>query len=88
MWSVYGAVVCRLLLYEEMLRRSMVTDVNAYRSGFYPKGGDAHGRFTGRDDRRFSCFAANEKEAGERTGGVADPVHPTNARSAGIFKGL
>ena len=41
MRSVYGAVVCRLLLCAEMLRRNMVTDANAYRSVFYPVGGDA-----------------------------------------------
>ena len=33
-------------------------------------------------------FATDERKAGERTGVVNAPVHPTNARSAGIFKGL
>ena len=46
------------------------------------------GCFIGRDNRRFSRFAADEKRAGERTDAVNGPVHPTNARSAGIFKGL
>ena len=45
-------------------------------------------RFTGLGDRRLGRFAVDEKRAGERTGGVTAPVHPTNARSAGIFKGL
>ena len=46
------------------------------------------GRFIERGDRRFVRFAADEKKAGERTGGVNAPVHPTNAHSVGIFKGL
>ena len=46
------------------------------------------GRFTGLGDRRFGRSAAAEKKAGERTDAVNGPVHPTNARSAGIFKGL
>ena len=33
-------------------------------------------------------FATDERKAGERTGVVNAPVHPTNARTAGIFKGL
>lgn len=36
----------------------------------------------------MSRFAVGEKNAGERTGVVADPVHPTNAPSAGIFQGF
>lgn len=46
------------------------------------------GRITGQGNPRFGRFAADEKKAGERTGAVGDPVHPTNARSADIFKGL
>ena len=41
MRSVYGAVVCRLMLCEEMLRRNMVADADAYRSVFYPEGNNA-----------------------------------------------
>ena len=37
----YGAMVCRLLLCEEMLRRSMVADFESYRRVFRPEGGDA-----------------------------------------------
>ena len=40
MRNVYGAVVCRLLLCEEMLRRNMVTDFQTYRSVFCPEGRD------------------------------------------------
>ena len=40
MRNAYGAVVCRLLLCEEMLRRSMVADFQTYRSVFCPEGGD------------------------------------------------
>ena len=40
------------------------------------------------DDRKSDRFAVDERKAGERTGVVNAPVHPTNARSAGIFKGL
>ena len=40
MRSVYGAMVCRLLLCEEMLRRNMVADFQTYRSVFCPEGGD------------------------------------------------
>ena len=38
MRSVYGAVVCCLLLCEEMLRRNMIVDADAYRRVFYPEG--------------------------------------------------
>ena len=38
MRNVYGAAVYRLILCEEMLRRNMVTDADAYRSVFYPEG--------------------------------------------------
>lgn len=41
MRSVYGAVVYRLMLCEEMLRRNMVEDDNAYRRVFYPEEGNA-----------------------------------------------
>ena len=41
MRNVYGAVVCRLLLCDEMLRRNMVTDFENYRSVFYSEGGGA-----------------------------------------------
>lgn len=40
MRNVYGAVVCRLLLCEEMLRRNMVADFQTYCSVFCPEGGD------------------------------------------------
>lgn len=38
MRDAYGAALCRMVLCEEMLRRNMVTDANAYRSVFYPEG--------------------------------------------------
>ena len=41
MRNAYGAMVCRLLLCDEMLRRDMVADFQSYRSVFYPEGGDA-----------------------------------------------
>lgn len=41
MRNVYGTVVCRLILCEEMLRRDMVADFESYRRVFYPKGGGA-----------------------------------------------
>lgn len=41
MRNVYGASVCRLLLCEEMLCRSMVADLQTYRSVFCPEGGGA-----------------------------------------------
>ena len=47
-----------------------------------------HGYLIGRDDRKSDRFASDERKAGERTGVVNAPVHSTNARSAGIFKGL
>ena len=37
MRSVYGAMVYRLMLCEEMLRRNMVEDADAYRRVFYPE---------------------------------------------------
>ena len=40
MRNAYGAMVCRLLLCEEMLRRSMVADFESYRRVFCPEGGD------------------------------------------------
>lgn len=52
------------------------------------KGVMRRGCLTGRDDRKSDRFAADERKAGERTGVVNAPVRPTNARSAGIFKGL
>ena len=45
MRSVYGAVVCRLMLCEEMLRRDMVEDADAYRRVFYPQGNNASWQF-------------------------------------------
>lgn len=41
MRNVYGTVLCRMMLCEEMLRRNMVADANDYRSVFYPEGGGA-----------------------------------------------
>lgn len=41
MRNVYGAALYRMMLCEEMLRRNMVTDDNAYRSVFCPEGGGA-----------------------------------------------
>ena len=40
MRNVYGSMVCRLLLCEEMLRRNMVADFQTYRSVFCPEGCD------------------------------------------------
>ena len=39
--NAYAAMVCRLLLCEEMLRRNMVPDFQSYCSVFCPEGGDA-----------------------------------------------
>ena len=39
--NAYAAMVCRLLLCEEMLRRNMVADFQTYRSVFCSGGGDA-----------------------------------------------
>ena len=39
--NAYAAMVCRLLLCEEMLRRNMVSDFQTYRSEFCTEGGDA-----------------------------------------------
>lgn len=41
MRDVYGTALCRMMLCEEMLRRNMVTDGNAYRSVFCTEGGGA-----------------------------------------------
>ena len=38
--NAYAAMVWRLLLCEEMIRRNMVTDFQTYRSVFCPEGGD------------------------------------------------
>ena len=38
--NMYGAMVCQLLLCDEMLRRNMVPDFQTYRSVFCPEGGD------------------------------------------------
>lgn len=40
MKNAYAAMVCRLLLCEEMLHRNMVADFQTYRSVFCPEGGD------------------------------------------------
>ena len=40
MRSAYAGMVCQLLLCEEMMRRDMVADFQAYRSVFCPEGGD------------------------------------------------
>ena len=40
MRNVYGTMVCRLLLCDEMLRRNMVADFQTYRSVFCPEGRD------------------------------------------------
>ena len=40
MRNAYGAMVCQLLLCEEMLRRNMVADFQTYRSVFCPERGD------------------------------------------------
>ena len=88
MRSVYEEMCVRLLQHEIMLERGMVPDVSTYRSVFCTEGGVRRGCLTGRDDRKSDRFAADERKAGERTGVVNAPVRPTNARSAGIFKGL
>ena len=41
MRNAYSAMVCRLLLCDEMLRRNMVPDFQTYRSVFSPEGGGA-----------------------------------------------
>ena len=41
MRTAYGAAVFRLVLYEEMLSRSMATDFQTCRSLLFPEGGDA-----------------------------------------------
>ena len=41
MRNAYAAMVCRLLLCDEMLRRNMVADFKSYRRAFYPEGGGA-----------------------------------------------
>ena len=41
MRNAYGAMVCQLLLCEEMLRRNMVADFQTYFSVFCPEGGGA-----------------------------------------------
>lgn len=64
-------------------RTSVPTAVCSARKGVMRRG-----CLTGRDDRKSDRFAADERKAGERTGVVNAPVRPTNARSAGIFKGL
>ena len=38
--NAYSAMVCQLLLCEEMIRRNMVADFQTYRSVFCPEGGD------------------------------------------------
>ena len=38
MRDVYGAALYRMMLCEEILRRNMVADANAYHSVFYPEG--------------------------------------------------
>ena len=88
MRSVYAELCVRLLQSEIMLERGMVPDISTYRSVFCPEGVMRRGCLTGRDDRKSDRFAADERKAGERTGVVNAPVRPTNARSAGIFKGL
>ena len=88
MRNVYEEMCVRLLQHEIMLERGMVPDVSTYRSVFCPEGVMRRGCLTGRDDRKSDRFAADERKAGERTGAVNAPVRPTNARSAGIFKGL
>lgn len=45
MRSVYAAVVCRLMLCEEMLRRNMVEDADAYRRVFCPEENNAPWQF-------------------------------------------
>ena len=40
MRNVYGAMVCRLMLCEEMLHRNTAADFQTYRSVFCPEGGD------------------------------------------------
>ncbi len=38
--NAYSAMVCQLLLCEEMIRRNMVADFQTHRSVFCPEGGD------------------------------------------------
>ena len=45
MRNAYSAMVCRLLLCDEMLRRNMVTDFQTYRNVFCPEGGGASWMF-------------------------------------------
>ena len=41
MRTAYGAVVFKLMLYEEMLCRGIAEDIQTCRSIFFPEGGDA-----------------------------------------------
>ena len=52
------------------------------------KGVMRRGCLTGRDDRKSDRFAADERKAGESPDAYSRRGTPTNARSAGIFKGL
>ena len=88
MRDVYADMCVRLLQSEIMLERGMVQMSVPTAACSARKGVMRCGCLTGRDDRKSDRFAADERKAGERTGVVNAPVRPTNARSAGIFKGL
>ena len=88
MRSVYAELCVRLLQSEIMLERGMVPDSGTYRSVFARKGVMRRGCLTVRDDRKSDRFAADERKAGESPDAYSRRGTPTNARSAGIFKGL
>lgn len=52
------------------------------------KGVMRRGCLTGQDNQKSDRFAADEREAGESPDAYSCRGTPTNARSAGIFKGL
>ena len=88
MRSVYAELCVRLLQVRSCWSGAWCRTAVSTAACSARKGVIRRGCLTGRDNRKSDRFAVDERKAGERTGVVNAPVHPTNARSAGIFKGL
>lgn len=88
MRSVYAELCVRLLQSGIMLERGMVRTSVPTAACSARKGVMRRGCLTGRDDQKSDRVAADERKAGESPDAYSRRGTPTNARSAGIFKGL
>lgn len=88
MRSVYEEMCLRSLQCAIMLERAWCRTAAPTAACSARKGVIRRGYLTGRDNQKSDRFAADERKAGESPDAYSRRGTPTNARSAGIFKGL